>query len=185
MFYTLPFLFADHLEKGSLQLHDTYTRAALKVMPPIWLYWSTTSEADAGGKAVEAEPTHQYSVRCCCHVTDISRRAVWQNSIWFRIADGTKGCHWIPPCTKTAPTDIHWCLMTLCGDQTVRTVRQWVVLFSNLLQLCRPFKSAAYRQKCTAKGDDCWKTVFCSLRMCSIKQCFCALFICCSFHWTK
>ena len=32
-------------------------RAALKVMPPILLCWSTTEEADVGCMAVEAEPS--------------------------------------------------------------------------------------------------------------------------------
>ena len=53
-----------------------YTRAALKVMPPILLCWPMTLEADVGGVAVEAGPSHQYSVAFCCHVTDGSRGAV-------------------------------------------------------------------------------------------------------------
>jgi len=32
------------------------------------------SEEDAGGMAIEVEPSHQYSF--CCRVTDGSRRAV-------------------------------------------------------------------------------------------------------------
>ena len=53
-----------------------YTRAALKVMPPILLCWPTTSEVVVGGMAVEVEPSHQYSVRYCCCTTDGSRSAV-------------------------------------------------------------------------------------------------------------
>jgi len=34
-----------------------------------------TSEADGGGMAVEVEPSHQYSLRFCCHVPDGSRGA--------------------------------------------------------------------------------------------------------------
>ena len=37
-------------------------RTAPKAVPPILLYWFTMSEADGGGTAVEAEPSHQYSV---------------------------------------------------------------------------------------------------------------------------
>ena len=37
-------------------------RAALKIMPPILLHWSKTSEADGGGMAEEVEPSHQYSI---------------------------------------------------------------------------------------------------------------------------
>ena len=49
--------------KGSLQ----------KVMPPILVYWPTMLEADGGSMAVEAEPSHQYSIPC---VTDDSRGTV-------------------------------------------------------------------------------------------------------------
>ena len=45
-------------------------RAAL-----ILLCWPT-AEADASGMAVEVEPSHQYSVTCCCHITDDSKGAV-------------------------------------------------------------------------------------------------------------
>ena len=38
-----------------------HKRADLKVMPVVLLYWHTMSEAD-GGMAVEAEPSHQFSV---------------------------------------------------------------------------------------------------------------------------
>jgi len=34
------------------------------------------SEVDVGGVAVEAEPSHQYSIMCCCRVTDGSSGAV-------------------------------------------------------------------------------------------------------------
>ena len=47
----------------------------LKVMPPILLHCSTTSEADVGDMAVEVEPSHQYSLIFRCCVTDGSRRA--------------------------------------------------------------------------------------------------------------
>ena len=52
------------------------TRAALKVMPPILLCWLTMSEVNVGGMAVEAEPSHQYSIIFCCRVTDSSNGAV-------------------------------------------------------------------------------------------------------------
>ena len=37
-------------------------RSAPKVMPPILWCWSMALEVDVGGTAVEAEPSHQYSV---------------------------------------------------------------------------------------------------------------------------
>jgi len=52
------------------------TRVAPKLMPPILLCWPTMSEADVGGMAVEVEPSHHYSVKFCCRVTDDSRGAV-------------------------------------------------------------------------------------------------------------
>ena len=50
-------------------------RAAPKVLPSI-LCWSIMSEADVDDMAVEAEPSYQYSITCCCHATDGSREAV-------------------------------------------------------------------------------------------------------------
>ena len=47
--------------------------AALKVMSFILLCGPTTSEIDVGGMAVEAEPSLQYSIIFCCHVTDGSK----------------------------------------------------------------------------------------------------------------
>ena len=39
-----------------------FLRAALKVMPLIVWCWPMTSEADAGGVAVGAKPSHRYSM---------------------------------------------------------------------------------------------------------------------------
>ena len=54
----------------------TCMKAALKLLPPVLLYRLMVSEADIGGMAVEDEPSHQYSITCCCHVTDGSTGAV-------------------------------------------------------------------------------------------------------------
>ena len=35
-----------------------------------------------GGTVEKFEPSHQYSIKFCCCVTDDSREAVWQNDIW-------------------------------------------------------------------------------------------------------
>ena len=64
-----------------------------------------TSEADVGSMTVEVEPSHQYSIIFCCHVTDGSREAVWQNGVLHGSMYGAKGCHWNPPCTKNYT---HW-----------------------------------------------------------------------------
>ena len=50
-------------------------------MPSILLCWPTTSEADGGGMAVEAEHSHHYSMTFCCCVTDGSRGATRQNDV--------------------------------------------------------------------------------------------------------
>jgi len=74
-------------------------------MPPILLCWATTSEADAGGTAVEAEPSHPYSVTCCCRVTDGSRGTVWQNGVWQGSVYEAEVRHRIPPRGKNGT---HW-----------------------------------------------------------------------------
>ena len=50
-------------------------RTAPKVMAPTLCCWPTTSEADGGGMAAEADPSHQYCYTSG-HVTDGSREAV-------------------------------------------------------------------------------------------------------------
>ena len=59
----------------SASLLQLYVRAALEVMPPILLSWPTMSELDVGEMAVEAEPSHQYSITFCCYITDGIRGA--------------------------------------------------------------------------------------------------------------
>ena len=76
------------------------TRATLKTMPAVSLCWPTTSEADGGGMAVEAEPSFQYPITCCCCVTDGSRGALWHNGVWCGSARETNVYHWILPCGK-------------------------------------------------------------------------------------
>ena len=99
-------------------------RVAPKLMPPLLLCWRTMSEADVGDVAVGVEPSHQYSVKFCCHATDNSRRAVWQNGIWHGKAYEAKVCNWIPSCGKNC---IQWCSSTL-AERLWRTnwmLAQW------------------------------------------------------------
>ena len=49
-------------------------KAALKVMSLVLRCCLMTSEAD--GMAVEVDPSHQYSIPCCCHGTGVSRGTV-------------------------------------------------------------------------------------------------------------
>ena len=59
---------------------------------------------------LKAEPSHQYSVTCCCCVTEGSRGAVWPNGVWRGSAYGTKVCRWIPPWRQNG---IPWHLLML------------------------------------------------------------------------
>ena len=109
-----------------------FMRAAPKVMPPIWICFPTT-EGDGGIMVADAQPSHQYSITCCCHMTDGSWEEVWQNGVWHGCVYKPKVWNWISTCGKNVTTDIHWCLLNVYGDQTenVSTVRQWGVHFSS------------------------------------------------------
>ena len=98
VFYMLHNFLAEHL-----MLH--VMRAAPKVMSPLLLCWSTMTEGDIGGVAVEVEPSHQHSIPFCCFATAGSKGAVWQNGVWHGSAYEAKVCYWIPPCGKSG---IHW-----------------------------------------------------------------------------
>ena len=156
------------------------TTAALKVMPPI-LSWLTVSEVDGGGMTVDTAPSHQYSITFSFCVTSGSRGAVWQIGLWHGGTYEAKVCKLIPPCgKKIALIDIHWCLLSIYGDQTVdvSTVGQWVVLFSNEDSnmkykshsgwLCK-FLQAQNAGSCLLLVKmhsywwrQCWKILFCS-----------------------
>ena len=104
-------------------------------MLPILLCWPTTSEANFDGMTVEVEPSCQYSVKSCCHVTDGSRG---QNGIWH-------GSDMKPSCVteflkvECGKNWTHWYSLTLAECWwTVRVqkvdesrVKQWVVHFSS------------------------------------------------------
>ena len=74
-------------------------------MPPLLWCWPTTPEVDVGGMAAEAEPSHQYSITCCCCVIDGNRRVVWQNDIWRGSVCEAQMCHRILPWRKNGT---HW-----------------------------------------------------------------------------
>ena len=94
-------------------------RAAPKVMLPILLSQPTTSEVDVGGMAVEVEPSHQYVMTFCCCATDGSRGAIWPNGVLHGIASEVKCIIEFLHVEKMTPTDIHWHLLNVYGDQTV------------------------------------------------------------------
>ena len=59
-------------------------------MPPMLLFWPTILEADVSVTPVEVESFRQYSVTCCCHVTDGSRGAVQRSEVRYGIAHEAK-----------------------------------------------------------------------------------------------
>jgi len=63
-------------------------------MPPILLCWLTTSELYVGVMAAEVKPSSRYSITFCCHVTDGSKGAVWQNGVWHGSKHEEKVWHW-------------------------------------------------------------------------------------------
>ena len=57
-------------------VNSMWTRDAVKVLPPILLCWPMTSVVDVVSMAVEIEPSCQYSITFCGHMTDGTRGAV-------------------------------------------------------------------------------------------------------------
>ena len=96
------------------------TSAALIVIPPVFLPRPMMSEADVGVMAVEVEPSHQYSVTYCYHVTDGSRGAS-DMEVWMKQKFVTEFLH----VEKMALIDICQHLLNVYGDRTVHvgTVR--------------------------------------------------------------
>ena len=150
------------------------TRDAPKVMPPILLRWTMKSEADVCGTAAQVESSHQYSITCCCRVTDSRRGTVWQNSIWHWSQYEAKERLWIPLCSKNSTSDIHQCLMNIYGDQEVdvNTVkaglcRQHFLSNDAIITAVKQgvmsaganfyehnMQAVHHRQKCTASGGE-------------------------------
>ena len=71
----------------------------------IWATVSHDAICYGGGMAVGAEPSHQYSVTFCCHVTDGRSGAVWPNYVWHGSVSEAKMWGWIPACRKNCS---HW-----------------------------------------------------------------------------
>ena len=63
-------------------------------MSPILLHWPTTSEADVGDMAVEAEPSWQYSSPHSCCATESSTNKI---GVWHGSAYEEEVCHKIHP----------------------------------------------------------------------------------------
>lgn len=54
-------------------------RASLKVRSLVLLCWPTMSKADVGGMAIVVEPSYQFSIAFCCHVSEMAEEE--QNGI--------------------------------------------------------------------------------------------------------
>ena len=142
-------------------------RSALKVMPPILLCCSMTSEVDVGGMAVEVEHPHWYSITFCCR--DGSRGALTKWPLTWKCirskGESLNSSMWEK---KPAVTDILQHLLNIYGAQTVdvSTVRWQVANFSS--------------------GNSDMKNKPHSRQPCRFLQaCYCVLFICCSFSGNK
>ena len=88
-------------------------------MPLVLLCWPVTLQADAGGMAVEVEPSNQYSI--------LFPRDRWQQSGSLTEWHLTWKCVWSKDVSwnscrqkKMAPVDIHWCLLNVYG------AKQWM-----------------------------------------------------------
>ena len=104
--------------------------AAPKVMPSVLLRWPMTSKVDVVAMEVEVEPS-QYSVTCCCHVTEGSRCGGMVSDMEVHMKQRC-GIEFL--CAgKIAPTDLHWCSVNVYGALMVdvSTMRQWMVRFSS------------------------------------------------------
>ena len=83
----------------------------------------TTSGADVCDEAVEVEPSHQYSITFCCHVTDGRRGAVWQVDVWHGIVYEAKVCYWMNPFIQKKNCT-HWHSLMLAKLASVHW-KQW------------------------------------------------------------
>ena len=149
-------------------------RADPKEMSSTLFFWPTTSEADVHGMTGEVEPSCQYSITSCCHVTDGSRGAVWYNGVWHESVDEVKVCHWFPPRGKNG---IHWLWHSLMFAEhcwkpnsecehseavggTFQQWRQWCERPATFRTAIQIFSSVTCRlllitgKKCMAKGGD-------------------------------
>jgi len=142
---------------------DSTMRAAPKVMPPILLCWPTMSETNVGGMAVEVEPSHQYPIMFCCHVTDGSRGTVWQDGSDMEVQMKQRCELAFLHVEKIAPTDICCHLLNVYGDQTVDMSTVKIGLLGQYF-LSNVTIIAAVKQGVSSTCADFYK---CSMQACS------------------
>ena len=128
----------------------------------------------------------------------------WQNSIWHGSVYGVNVYHWAPPCgEKKRHADIQH-FMNIYGDQTVdvnvgkdghfpssdtitRAVKHWITSAgSDFLWAQHAGFFITGKKMHKQWWQLCWKKkVVLKLRICSISQHYCALYILYSFHGNK
>jgi len=152
-------------------------KAALKVMPSTLLCLSMTSEVDVGGVS-EVGPSHQYSVTFCCHVTDGSRGAVWQNVVWHGNTYEANMCCWIFSCGQSYT---HWHSTFILGsafqqwwEQHKRQATfQMVMPSCHTMQSAHPHELVNYNQRTLYRAHcclQCLETIMVMLEYCSLPQ---------------
>jgi len=109
------------------------TRAVPKVISPIFLCWTMTSEADIGGMQLRLNlpiniPLHFLAMSQVA-AEEHSHRMTFDVEVLMKQKSGNEFLHE----EKNVPIDIYWCLLNVYGDQTVdvSTESQWVVYISS------------------------------------------------------
>ena len=107
-----------------------YTRAAPKALPLILLCWPMNNRGGywwCGSRGFP--PISRYMLLSCDMAAEgHSDKMVSDMEVHVKQRCVTEFLH----AEKMAPTDIHWCLLNIYGDQTVHvsTLRYWVVHFT-------------------------------------------------------
>ena len=141
--------------------------AALKIMPPILLCQSMTSEMDVGSMAVVIEPSHLYSITFCRCAADGSRGAVWHGSMYKQrcitefLQAEKNGTH-----RHSSAKQWIWAQRGGGWSVSAMVTATWKTSHSpdsHADSHKHSTQALAHQwQNSTAKGDDCWITVFCS-----------------------
>jgi len=175
------------------------------VLPPILLFWPMTSEVDVGGMAVEDEPSHQYPITCGC-VWQVSAEGQSDKMASEMEAQMKQRCV-TPPCVlHVEKNGTYWHLSMLSGclwrpNSRCEHSEGWAVCFSSGDRNVKARPCCGWRCIAVMPWNEehlnqlihaNWLIVVAKLRksvlwlkICSIKQCCCALCICCQFHGNK
>jgi len=151
------------LKEGQFcRFQNRCARAAPKGISPMLFCWLLTSEAHLGYKAVYVKPSHKYPVTLCCHVTD--GRKGQSDTMMSDMEECMKqrcGTEFLNA-EKLAPTDIHWWVLNIDGEQTVdMSTVTWCfsAVAATMWKTRHVLDSHAGVRKCACKllfiADDC------------------------------